>query len=232
VVEALSTHLVSTDFDRDTGRVVVSWPRAAGEHAAAAGVLASLADALADDGHPIATIDLGGGFPPAAATGEHARAVACALDERGFAGELLLEPGRALVADAVDLALSVVAVKTLAGGERCLVCDAGTNFLPGALTSPPRIEAPGAHGPTAPTLVTGPLCLNVDVIHPRAQLPQLGPGAVLVARAVGAYQQSASTQFGEAPPRVVHRVDGRWTAPDRARNEVCQTVSQSERGAT
>ena len=59
--------------------------------------------------------------------------MARALYDRGFAGELLLEPGRALVADAVDLAFSVVAVKTLAGGERCLICDAGTNFLPGAL---------------------------------------------------------------------------------------------------
>ncbi len=228
-VEALSTHLVSTDFHPDTGRVLVSWPRAAGEHAVAAHLLATLADELADDGHPIATIDLGGGFPPTAATGEHARAVTSALYDRGFAGELLLEPGRALVSDAVDLAFSVVAVKTLAGGERCLICDAGTNFLPGALTAPPRLEVPGSAGPTAPALVTGPLCLNIDVIHPRAQLPAVSPGDVLVARAVGAYQQSASTQFGEAPPRVLHRQGGRWTARDGARDDVLQPAGKSSR---
>jgi len=231
-VEALSTHLVSTDFDPGSRRVVVSWPRAADEHAAAADLLAALADELADLGCLIATIDLGGGFPPPAATAEHARAVASALRNRGFDGELLLEPGRALVADAVGLAFSVVAVKTLAGGERCLVCDAGTNFLPGALNDPPRLEAPGASGPTTPALVSGPLCLNVDVIHPRAELPPVTPGDVLVARAVGAYQQSASTHFGEAPPQVVHRVDGRWTAPDDARGDVFQTVGKSERGST
>jgi NADH oxidase (H2O2-forming) len=45
---------------------------------------------------------------------------------------LLLEPGRAVVADAVDLLFTVVAVKRLADGGRCLVCDAGTNLLPGA----------------------------------------------------------------------------------------------------
>ena len=231
-VEALSTHLVSTDLDPETGRVVVSWPRSAGEYAAAAALLATLAEELADDGRPIATIDLGGGFPSAAATGEHARAVSCALRAHGFAGELVLEPGRALVADAVDLAFSVVAVKTLAGGERCLICDAGTNFLPGALTSPPRLEAPNVCGATAPVLVTGPLCLNVDVIHPHAELPPVSPGDVLVARAVGAYQQSASTQFGEAPPRVLYREGGRWTAADPARDDVFTTVCKSERGAT
>lgn len=204
-VEALSTHLVSTDFDSATGRIVVNWPRAAAEHARAAALLADLARGLRADGHPVATLDLGGGVPGAPAVAPHAREVAAALRSGGFAGTLLLEPGRALVADAVDLVFTVVAVKTLSDGSRCVVCDAGTNFLPGALTAPPLIEALEAGGPVSPALVTGPLCLNVDVIHPRAQLPILGPGARLVARSVGAYQQVAATQFGEAPPPVVVR---------------------------
>jgi diaminopimelate decarboxylase len=201
-VEALSTHLVSTDFDPATGRVVVNWPRPAAEHARAAALLADLARRLRAGGHAVATIDLGGGFPPAPAVASHAREVASALRSGGFSGTLLLEPGRAVVADAVDLAFTVMAVKTLADGSRCLVCDAGTNFLPGALTEPPRIEALEARGPVSPAFVTGPLCLNVDVIHPRAQLPAVAPGARLIARSVGAYQQVAATQFGEAPPPV------------------------------
>ena len=204
-VEALSTHLVSTDFDPATGRVVVNWPRPAAEHAHAAALLARLARDLRAGGDTVAMIDLGGGFPPAPAVGSHAREVASALRAGEFAGTLLLEPGRALVADAVDLVFTVVAVKTLADGLRCLVCDAGTNFLPGALIAPPRIDALDARGPVSPALVTGPLCLNVDVIHPRAHLPVLEPGARLVARSVGAYQQVASTGFGEAPPPVAVR---------------------------
>jgi diaminopimelate decarboxylase len=204
-VEAVSTHLVSTDFDPASGRVVVSWPRPPAEHVRAAALLAGLARRLRAGGHPVATIDLGGGFPPAPAVASHARGVAAALREGGFDGALLLEPGRAVVADAVDLVFTVVAVKTLADGSRCLVCDAGTNFLPGALTVPPRIEALDAHGPLGPALVTGPLCLNVDVINPRAQLPELTPGARLVARSVGAYQQSAASEFGETPPPVTVR---------------------------
>jgi diaminopimelate decarboxylase len=205
-VEALSTHLVSTDFDPASGRVVVNWPRPAGEHARAAVVLADLARSLrAQHGHTIATIDLGGGFPAAPTVASHAREVAFALRSGGFGGTLLVEPGRALVADAVDLVFTVIAVKMLADGSRCLVCDAGTNFLPGALTAPPRIEALDDGGALSPALVTGPLCLNVDVIHPCAQLPVLAPGARLVARSVGAYQQVAVTQFGEPPPPVVVR---------------------------
>jgi len=57
----------------------------------------------------------------------------------------------------------------------------------------------------SPALVTGPLCLNVDVLHPRAELPAVAPGARLVARSVGAYQQSAATEFGEMPPPVTVR---------------------------
>lgn len=215
-VEALSTHLVSTDFDPDSGRVVVSWPRPPAEHAWAAHKLAELAAEIAADGHPIAVIDLGGGFPAASELEAHARTVADALRQAGFGGSLLLEPGRALAADAVDLAFSVVAVKTLADGGRCLVCDAGTNLLPGALSAPPPIESPDAVDAGYPALVSGPLCLNVDVLNPAASLPVLAPGATLVARSVGAYQQACSTQFGEPRPAVLTRERGRWRLHQQA----------------
>ena len=86
-------------------------------------------------------IDLGGGFPAAPAVAAHAAAVADALRANGFTGRLILEPGRALVTDAVALAFSVVAIKQLDDGTRCVVVDAGTNLLPGTLWSWPRIEA-------------------------------------------------------------------------------------------
>jgi diaminopimelate decarboxylase len=231
-VEALSTHLVSTDFDPRSGRVVVSWPRPPAEHARAAALLAELAPLTFRARGGI--IDLGGGFPAASRVAEHAREVSGALRARDFAGTLLLEPGRALVADAVDLAFTVVAVKTLADGGRCLVCDAGTNLLPGALSAPPRIEAAGGDGDRYNALVSGPLCLNVDVLHPGASLPRVRPGDVLVAREVGAYQQAASTQFGEPRPAVAVREDGSWrlhTPAEGLEALVPPTAMQVERGA-
>lgn len=222
-LEALSTHLVSTDFDPEASSggapgtsVVVAWPRPPGEHAAAARALAGLANELSREGMEIELLDLGGGLPPAPALEAVARGVAAELAAAGFEGRLLLEPGRAVVAEAVDLAFSVVSVKELAAGSRCLVCDAGTHLLPGALHSPPRIEAARAGAPSRPALVSGPLCLNVDVLHRAAVLPEVAPGDVLVARGVGAYQEVASTQFGEPRPAVVAREAGLWRPCRRA----------------
>ena len=216
-VEVLSAHLVSTGFRHALGdgdlaaAICVQWPPSPERHVRAAAVLADLAREAAVDG-----IDLGGGHPPAPGLGPHAHAVAAALRERGFGGRLLLEPGRAIVADPVDLALTVVAVKRLADDTRCVIVDAGTNLLPGTLWGWPRIELAGpSRGRDGPTLVTGPLCLNIDVLAPSAPLPALESGDVLLARAVGAYQQSQSTGFGELRPAVAGREDGRWRLVQR-----------------
>jgi diaminopimelate decarboxylase len=157
--------------------------------------------------------------------------VAAALREEDFAGRLMLEPGRALVADAVDLACTVVAVKELPGGGPCAVLDAGTNLLPGALWGWPRFEAvraagePDAGGPG--TLLSGPLCLNVDVVHPAAEVGPLVPGDLLVARGVGAYQQVQSTQFGDVRPAVAVREEGRWRL-HRRREELADLIRQDQ----
>jgi diaminopimelate decarboxylase len=134
------------------------------------------------------------------------------------------------VAGAVDLACTVVAVKALPDGRPCAVLDAGTNLLPGALWGWPRFEAAGATAGLAagsPTLLSGPLCLNVDVVHPAAELGPLAVGDVLVAREVGAYQQVQSTQFGDVRPAVVARRDGVWR-PHRRREELADLIRQDQ----
>jgi diaminopimelate decarboxylase len=210
-VETLSAHLVSTGFERPLARarrlgaaITVRWPPAPGGHARAANRLGRLARRLG-----IGAIDLGGGFPGPPAVTAHAEAVAKALRDSRFEGRVIVEPGRALVSDAVDLACTVVAVKHLADGTRCVVVDAGTNFVPGALWTWPRIEALAGE-PAGRALVSGPLCLNVDVLHPDTPLPEVGAGDVLIVRAVGAYQQAQATRFGDLQPAVVARENGRW----------------------
>ncbi len=229
-LDVLSAHLVSTDLTAPLGprttlaanvRVVEAQPPAV--HADAAGALARLARALG-----VATIDLGGGFPAAPAVAGHTAAVARALRAMGFTGRLMLEPGRAVVTDAVELACTVVAVKRLADGRRCAVVDAGTDVLPGALWRWPRLEALTPRPGGGPTLVCGPLCLNVDVLAPAAELGELAPGDVLVARGVGAYQQVHSTQFGDLRPAVVARDGGRWCV-HRRREEIADLV-RNDRG--
>jgi diaminopimelate decarboxylase len=232
-LEALSAHLVSTGFDRPLGdaprlgaAITVSWPPPPDGHAAAASCLGRLAVGL-----DVPAVDLGGGFPPAPAVAAHAAAVTDALRADGFEGRLILEPGRALVNDAVTLAFSVVAIKRLHDGTRCVMVDAGTNLLPGTLWSWPRIEAADAPGrPTTPALVSGPLCLNVDVLSPDAPLPEMRPGDLLVARDVGAYQQAQSTQFGDLRPAVLARDAGRWRLV--ARGESIDDISAGDLAAS
>jgi diaminopimelate decarboxylase len=209
-LEVLSVHLVSTDFTAAVGgtlaaNVRVGWRKPPAVHAQAASTLAQLAGELG-----VPTIDLGGGFPAAPAVAAHATAVADALRAGGFAGRLMLEPGRALVTDAVDLACTVVAVKTLADGSACAVIDAGTDLLAGALWAWPRLDALEPRTGNTRTLVTGPLCLNIDVVSPAAELGDLVVGDILLARDVGAYQQAQSTQFGDLRPAVLARDGGTW----------------------
>ncbi|MCC6830320.1 MAG: hypothetical protein IT200_03155 [Thermoleophilia bacterium] len=230
-VEVLHTHLVSTDLDAppDASRplaagVRVLWPRPPDDHVAAAAMLARLAGRLAAQGVPVGGLDLGGGIPAPPAAAAHARAVCDAIRAEGFRGTVTVEPGRALFAGAVDLLTTVVAVKRMADGRRAVICDAGTNLLPGALWGWPSITAPGREGPTEPALVSGPLCLNTDVLHPAAALPaDIAAGDVLAARGVGAYQQAQSTQFGDVRPAVLVRDGGPW-AVARHRETVAELL--------
>jgi diaminopimelate decarboxylase len=215
-LEVLHVHLVSTDFRDQLGApgsgtlaasVRVGWAKAPAVHARAATLLAGLAAELG-----VGAIDIGGGIPaaPSPRADAHVAAVAEALHAAGFSGRLMLEPGRALVADAVDLAMTVAAVKTLADGSTCAVLDAGTNLLPGTLWAWPRLEALAPRPGKTPTLIAGPLCLNIDVLAPAAALGEIAAGDVLMAREVGAYQQVQSTEFGDLRPAVVARDGGSW----------------------
>ena len=141
-LEALSAHLVSTGFERPLAgaarlgaAITVQWPPPPAGHARGRGAPGGPGRRPRRRGdRPRRRL------PGGAGRGRHAAAVADALRAAGFTGRLILEPGRALVTDAVALAFSVVAIKPLDDGTRCVVVDAGTNLLPGTLWSWPRIE--------------------------------------------------------------------------------------------
>jgi diaminopimelate decarboxylase len=217
-LETLAVHLVSAGFDtplsaesRLGSTLMVRWPQPPERFGTAVRMLAGLAQRMG-----VPAIDVGGGFPPAPQEALYARAVAGAIGGSGYEGRVLVEPGRALVADAVDLACTVTAVKRLPDRKRCVVLDAGNNLLPGTLFGWPRLEAVGdVDAAAGPAFVTGPLCTNVDVLHPAADLGAVEAGDAVVVRGVGAYQQSQSTQFGDLRPAVVVRDDGHWRLGSR-----------------
>lgn len=116
----------------------------------------------------------------------------------------MLETGRALVDEAGLLISTVQANKRLPDGRRGLVLDAGVNLL---FTSfwykhdvVPAQEFGGLH---EPTVMYGPLCMNIDVMRETMQFPALSAGDRVVFRNVGAYNVTQWQQFITLRPAVV-----------------------------
>jgi ornithine decarboxylase len=177
----------------------------------------------AAQGVELTRLNLGGGFATAHRTAvppltAYAAAIASALDAHFPAGrpELLLEPGRVLVADAGLLRTEVVLV-AWRGGRRWVYLDIGRyNGLAEAENEAIayRFEpVAGDGGPCGPVVLAGPTCDGDDVLYQRTpyELPlSLRSGDRLDVPGTGAYTASyASVGFNGFEPLRVHCV-GRW----------------------
>lgn len=192
-------------------------------YATAAARLAALALRCQRELHAsVHYLDVGGGFPsantlkgaylPAADTvpglDDYAEAIAGALLAAGFRhGELpllVLEAGRALVDDAGSLIGTVLANKRLADGRRATILDFGVNLLFTSFWYDHHISPTRAFlEPAEPTVLYGPLCMNIDQLRESIALPLLSPGDTVVVHKVGAYNLSQWQQFIQLRPNVV-----------------------------
>ena len=153
-------------------------------------------------GLDITALDFGGGFPANLSIGPFAAAIARGLGREAV--RVVVEPGRALVERAMQLACTVIAVKEMPGGGRAVVVDAGINLLPLLCRSAPRpVRALDVAGATHPAAVFGPLCMPEDRLAEAAMLPPVRAGDVLVIEEAGAYTLSQSSEFTAPRPAVV-----------------------------
>ena len=171
---------------------------------------------------PVQYLDLGGGFPstntlkgahlPGPDTvpslDEYAEAIAGALLSAGFKTDelplLVLEAGRALVDDAGSLIGTVLANKRLADGRRATILDFGVNLLFTSFWYDHHISPTRQFSnQTEPTVLYGPLCMNIDMLRESITLPLLAPGDAVVVHKVGAYNMSQWQQFINLRPNVV-----------------------------
>ncbi|MEV6447848.1 type III PLP-dependent enzyme [Amycolatopsis sp. NPDC051716] len=168
-------------------------------------------------------LNLGGGFATAHRTAvpslaAYAATIGAALDSAFPAGrpEVLLEPGRVLVADAGLLRTEVVLVADR-DGRRWVYLDIGRyNGLAEAENEAIayRFEPVGGHdGPSGPVVLAGPTCDGDDVLYQRTRyaLPRsLRTGDRLDLPGTGAYTASyASVAFNGIEPLRTYCV-GRW----------------------
>ncbi len=171
---------------------------------------------------PVEYLDLGGGyatrntlighFLPGAATSPTPEQYAEAATEPLLAARgkfrhpprLFLEPGRAVVDEAVCLVSTVVSSRRGPDGRALVVLDAGTHNLPTSYWYRHELLwTRPADQPCEPTAVFGPLATQADLIRLEAMLPPLRAGDRLVIRDVGAYNCSQSLQHMYGRPAVV-----------------------------
>ena len=117
---------------------------------------------------------------------------------------LILESGRAIVDDAVQLITRVVATKILPKGQHAAILDAGVNLFSVGHWYDHHIQRIKNHlANTTPTALYGPLCMNTDIIRHKILLPPLTYNDQLIISPMGAYNHSQSLQFIEYRPNVV-----------------------------
>ncbi|OGR08843.1 MAG: diaminopimelate decarboxylase [Deltaproteobacteria bacterium RIFOXYB12_FULL_58_9] len=175
-----------------------------------------------EQGITLSFVDVGGGFashntlkaqylPGDQATpsfSRYAEAISDALGKLNYPPRemptLVLETGRALVDDAGYLIATVQANKRLPDGRRALIVDAGVNVL---FTSfwykHDVVPAQEFRGVFEPTILYGPLCMNIDVVRDTLLFPPLNVGDQIVFRTVGAYNVTQWMQFITYRPAVV-----------------------------
>ncbi len=166
----------------------------------------ALAERLRARGYPIRSLDLGGGLGVAYKPGEHAPAIAgyvqamlAKVAARGF--EILIEPGRSIVAEA-GLLLTRVLYRKANGQKEFVVVDAGMNDLirPALYNShheivPLRQNQAG----TITADVVGPVCESGDFLARHRAMPNVMPGDVLAICTAGAYSFVAASNYNARP---------------------------------
>ncbi|MGH2594282.1 MAG: diaminopimelate decarboxylase [Anaerolineae bacterium] len=184
-------------------------------------------------------LDIGGGFPVNYGADENstpltpdpsvfAQALAPMLRHRDL--ELLIEPGRSIVADAGLLLTRVLNVKQRER-RQLVVVDAG-------MTELIRPALYGAYHPIVPldmqqadpvaTDVVGPVCESADAFARDRPLPPLKRGNLLAITHAGAYGMSMASNYNSRPRPAEVMVDGsavslirkRETFEDLLANEV------------
>lgn len=198
--------------------------------------------ALEDAGHPgLAFVDVGGGFgvpyhedePPLdlETVAEATRSALGAVD-----AQLMVEPGRYLVADAGVLVTRVNTVKP-APETTVVGVDAGMTTLArpamyGSYHAIRNLEVEGDDDrPSMAQTVTGPICESSDVFCTDRSLPESRRGDLLAIGNAGAYGYEMASTYNSRPrPASVVLEDGDLTRSRR--RETLEDVCRLEHEAT
>ena len=233
VLDAIHLHLGSPIYE--TGPYVEALHKAL-----------ALIDELENEGFPVRTLDLGGGFgadyetsrSPLAAT--YAEAIVPLLANRVANGlRVVLEPGRTITANAGVLLTRVEYVKRTAG-KRFIICDAGMqtlirpalydafHFIWPADVSPEHVPPKRAKSLDLPGLepadVVGPICETGDFLALGRELPPVQRGDLIAVFGAGAYGMVMASTYNAHPLPAEVLVDGETARLIRPRQDVVEII--------
>jgi diaminopimelate decarboxylase len=191
-------------------------------------VMLRLVDELEPRGHRITVLNLGGGWPVDYREGEvppieqYGAALVPLLEPRVREGmQVLLEPGRSILANSGVLITSVQHVKQ-GRAKTFVICDGGMNVLlrpalyrafhfvwPVAWDGPPPAwgEDPGPSD-LVPCDIVGPICETGDFLARDRSLPPLARGDLLTVFSAGAYGVSMASNYNDHGRPAEVLVDG------------------------
>lgn len=202
-----------------------------------------------ESGWAPAELDLGGGFSYGRAEGygpagrdravpdldDYAAAMAGSIlagcERQGLPlPRLVLEPGRLLVASAALLLTRVGTVKRHAGVKTWVHVDASINHAIRTYTGnwyyhivPSRQDG---SAPCETVTVVGPLCDAADILGRDRDLPLLQRGDLLAILDVGAYAESAASNFNTQPKPATVLVNGAAADVITARESVEEVIGR------
>ena len=171
--------------------------------AQAAKDVAEVARALHREGHPIETVDVGGGIglagPGETPLTPEAYAAAVLPHLEGLEFKILIEPGRAIVGPAGTLLTQVLYLKE-SSGKVFVVTDAGMNdllrpALYGAIHSVEPVPDNRMSAERITADVVGPICESSDFFLRDAPIGRPEEGDLLAIRDVGAYGFAMSSNY-------------------------------------
>lgn len=175
-------------------------------------LLGAIAEVRAQ-GHELQFMDVGGGLSvPYEGEAEadvegYARVVSEAVESTGL--QLLLEPGRFLVAESGVL-LTEVLYRKHAAGKDFVVTDAGMSDLmrPALYRAYHHIEPVNTVENTVTADVVGPICESGDWFAKERVLGDVAAGQLLAIQTAGAYGYAMSSNYNSRPRPAEVLVDG------------------------
>lgn len=203
-------------------------------YAEAIAVAFELIDELGRRGHPVTTLNLGGGWPVAYTEGavppieDYAARIVPLLTERAAAGlKIVLEPGRSILANSGILLARVQHVKH-GRAKNFVICDGGMHTLirpalyrafhflwPADWRGPiPRFLEDAATDTRLPAGsldvcdVVGPICETGDFLARDRALPPMERGDLLAVFSAGAYGMSMASNYNDHGRPAEVLVDG------------------------